>query len=401
MANPVSLARKRPIVSLLLRIVPHYRVPFLERLAARLDRSGIDLQVVYGQERPGTVPHSVRIDAPWAHRVPNVYADIGRIELVWQPGLRRCMQSDLIVVEQATRLLANYVLQLGRGRLGRRRLNRRVAYWGHGKNMQSRKPNGLSERLKQSIVSGVDWWFAYTDLSRQFVASNGFPDERITVVNNAVSGAELRDGLNRLADRTDAQLLAEIGCAGKHVGLFCGSLHRDKRLPFLFAAAEKVRASVSDFELVIIGDGPESPYVREMAARHDWIKYHGAVTGALRAKYFRAADLLLMPGLVGLVIVDSFITGCPIVTTDYPFHSPEIAYLESGSNGVMTADDEDNFAAAVIDLIRDRPRLASLRAACIQSASRYTLAEMVERFASGVESCLALNSMDESVGAHA
>lgn len=375
--------QSRPTVTLLLRIVPHYRVPFLERLAVRLEHAGICLKVVHGQERAGTVPRGQRIDAPWSHHIPNVYAAIGQLECVWQPGIVKCSDSDLVVVEQANRLLANYVLQMKR-----HYAPFRLAFWGHGKNMQSRNPLGFGERVKRSLLTRADWWFAYTDLSKQHVIQNGFPEERVTVVNNAIADDELRFGLNECQSLSRSDLRTLLGCTGEHVALFCGSFHKDKQLPFLMAAAVKVREQVPDFELLLVGDGPEASYVREIASQHPWMHVAGAVTGEARAKYFRAADLIMMPGLVGLVIVDSFVTGCPIFTTEFRFHSPEIAYLRPGINGVITHEDVNTYVQQIVTYLRDDTELAALRAGCISSAENYSLGSMVERFSHGVERCL-------------
>ena len=40
------------------------------------------------------------------------------------------------------------------------------------------------------------------------------------------------------------------------------------------------------------------------------------------------ANLMLIPGLVGLAVVDSFAAQCPVVTTDFRGHSPEFEYIE-------------------------------------------------------------------------
>lgn len=373
----------RPLVTLLLRIVPHYRVEFLTRLAQRLQSANIDLQVLFGQERPGTEPRSVHLDAPWARRVPNVYRQFGTLELVWQPAFREVGGSDLVVVEQANRLLANYLLQLQRHRGGFQ-----LAYWGHGRNMQQRKRGSVTERLKRKLICEVDWWFAYTEMSKQHVVRAGFPSERISVVNNTVDDESLRAGIRRLAGRSQHDLARELGCRTANVGVFCGTLHRDKRIDFLLRAGELIRESVPDFELLIIGDGPERSRV-EAGLRRSWVKYVGPVLGEERARYLRAARVLLMPGLVGLVIVDSFISECPLVTTSYPFHSPEIAYLESGRNGLITANDVATYANTVAWLLRDEIQLTRLRRGCHESAQTYSLNAMVERFAGGIEGCLA------------
>ena len=97
-----------------------------------------------------------------------------------------------------------------------------------------------------------------------------------------------------------------------------------------------------------------------------------------------------MPGLVGLAIVDSFVTGTPIVTTDLPIHSPEIAYLINGVNGLMTSHNVKEYSDLVVSYFRDFNRLQELRTQCRATAERYTLDAMVNRFSDGIIRCLEL-----------
>ena len=63
---------------------------------------------------------------------------------------------------------------------------------------------------------------------------------------------------------------------------------------------------------------------------------------------------------VGLGILDSFALGIPMVTTDCKIHSPEIAYLKSGRNGLMIADSEEAFIEGVERLLKnDEPKTST------------------------------------------
>ena len=161
-------------------------------------------------------------------------------------------------------------------------------------------------------------------------------------------------------------------------------MYPNKQMPFLLRAATRLHGQIKDFKLILIGSGPDEGLVREMAEQNDWMHYLGAIYGAERAEYFALADVMLMPGLVGLAIVDSFIAGLPIITTDIPVHSPEIAYLENGINGIMTTFDINDYVSAVADCLCNTDRLEALKLGCRQSAGRYTLDAMVNNFADGI-----------------
>ncbi|MEW1912865.1 hypothetical protein AB0442_31260 [Kitasatospora sp. NPDC085895] len=96
------------------------------------------------------------------------------------------------------------------------------------------------------------------------------------------------------------------------------------------------------------------------------------------------SDVLLMPGLVGLCAVDSFVLETPVVTTPWPWHAPEFEYLEHGRNALVAPDDVQRYADAVAGLLGSPAGLDAMRSECRKDAARYTVEEMSRRFADGL-----------------
>jgi glycosyltransferase involved in cell wall biosynthesis len=265
-----------------------------------------------------------------------------------------------------------------------------LAFWGHGRNMQAPRKDSWPERFKHWTGLRVDWWFAYTRLSASFVEGSGFPSNRITVLNNSIDTATLRQQFNQAALRSHAELRAHFGLRPGPLAVFIGSLYAEKRIPFLLQAALKLRALIPGFQLAIAGAGPERAAVEHAAsASGNTIHFVGAVHDEEKARLLASADIMLNPGLVGLGILDAFVAGVPIATTDCGLHSPEIAYLEHGQNGLMTANTLDSFVADVAAILNDPTALQRLGEAARSSAARYTLAAMTENFTSGIQTCMA------------
>jgi glycosyltransferase involved in cell wall biosynthesis len=372
----------RSVIAVIQRVLPHYRVSFFQQLRERLAVDNIDLYVFYGREKVNTVPRSVSPDESWFVEIPNVYLSIRDFEVVWQRLPRAVHGADIVVVEQASRLLVNHCLQV----LNMLRKSK-LAFWGHGRNFQSQNPR-LRERIKKKLAVSVDWWFAYTDLSKSEVLSSGYPPERITVVNNAIDTVSLRNSLDLVTDADVKAALSSLKLQGKNVGIYCGGMYPDKRLEFLFAAALRIRELVPNFEMILIGDGPEAWRAQEAAEKHPWIRYLGPVFDSRRAVYLRMSQIMLMPGLVGLAIVDSFVAGVPMATTDVPYHSPEIAYLKNGENGLITKDSCEAYSLEVASYLMNGAALSQLKDGCASWARKITMTAMVENFASGLTSCL-------------
>ncbi len=367
------------------RVVPHYRVAFLDGLHDRLWRSlGVELVIIYGQERAGTVPRSEVYERPWSVRIVNRYLRVGETDLTWQPCLSWMAGADLVVVEQANRLLLNYLL-IARRSVGLGRL----AFWGHGRNLQRAVGGGFRETWKRLTVANVDWWFAYTEHTRQYLRGVGVPSARITVVNNAIDTAELSQAAVSLQDRELYALRTGLGIRSERVGVYCGGIYPGKRLDFLIEAGDRIRSDLGDFELVVVGDGPSASFIVDASVSRSWLHYVGARFGRDRVPYLQLGKLMMMPGPVGLVILDCFALGIPLFTTDLATHGPEIAYLQAGINGVMTANNTRAYADAVVAYFGDPDQQAALAGGCLESARRYTLEGMVDRFADGIMRCLA------------
>jgi glycosyltransferase involved in cell wall biosynthesis len=362
----------------------HYRMGLLNRLRQSCAERGIALHLVHGQ---ATKREEAKQDCgflPWADVVVNRYLSIGHKDVLWQPFPAKHRDADLVVLMQENRLLSNYPWLFLRG------LHKtKTAYWGHGRNFQSTRPTGFLEKWKQFLVGRVDWWFGYTDLTKAILLADGYPAERITVLDNAIDNESFVADLAAISDERLAELRAELGLAeGAQVGLYCGSLYPDKRLDYMVAAADKIQAALPGFHLLIIGDGPSGQYIQSAAETRPWLHWLGVRKGLEKAAYFRLAHVVLNPGLVGLHVLDSFCAGVPMVTTSDARHSPEIAYLKDGENGLVVTGDADTYAAAIIALLQNPAHYAQLQARGLADAQRYTLQHMVEHFAEGIERCL-------------
>ncbi|MBK1678913.1 glycosyltransferase family 4 protein [Rhodocyclus tenuis] len=362
----------------------HYRTKLFEQLRTVCAERGIELHLVHGQASRREAVKKDEGSLPWAHRVHNRFFELGERDLVWQPFPAVLKDADLVVVMQENRILSNYPLLIGRIWS-----TQKIAYWGHGKNFQSDAPAGLREKWKDFLLSRVDWWFAYTEMTVDILRRAGYPQRQITCLDNAIDSSGFKADL---AAWTAGELAAErarLGIAADSpVGLFCGSLYPDKRLDLLIAAADLIRREVPDFALLLIGDGPSMPQMREAAATRPWLHLLGVKKGREKALYFGMGDVMLNPGLVGLHIVDAFCSGLVMMTTTTARHSPEVAYLRNGINGMAAGDTAEAYSRAVLDIITDPERLAGMKRAAVADSDRYTLENMVRRFADGIEAAL-------------
>lgn len=376
----------RPVrVVIINKVLTHYRLCFFELLKGRLERMGINLVLIYGQPGVSDRKKGDCADLPWAVKVRNAIVRVGRREIYWQPCLSHLKGADLIIVEQANKLLLNYLI-LALRQLGLARL----AFWGHGKDFQADGRYPISAFVKRRLATKVDWWFAYNRQSARVIRALGYPSERITDVQNAIDTARLVAAREGMALERLRAVRQELGIRGGNICLYAGGMYAEKRLGFLVEACRRIRSELPDFEMIFLGAGPDAPVVEEAARECAWIHYVGPRFGDDKVPYFMASKLLLMPGLVGLVVLDAFALETPLVTTAVRNHSPEIDYLRDGVNGLIVDDPDDpaRYAAAVTRLLTDEAAREELVEGCRASRERYTVEQMAERFASGIGAAL-------------
>lgn len=361
--------------------LPHYRVRFHQLVRDALAERGVDYRLIYSSARGDAAKKGDSADIDWAEKVSAYRLSLFGHEAFWQSVFQTCKDDDLVIIGQENKLLVNYFLQI-RYLLG----GAKVAFWGHGKDFQSRAPRGFRARWKRFWLSKVHWWFSYTRETGDSVAGAGFPRDRITVFNNAIdSGGITRD----IADLPDTEIdivRGDLGIQSDNIGIYIGGMYRGKRLEFLIEAARLIRVEIPDFHLLLIGDGGEAPLVERAAKRCDFIHFLGPKFGREKALLAMMSKVLLMPGVVGLVVLDSFAYGLPMVTTALPYHGPEFTYLKNGFNGIVVREPQDVvcYARAVIELLQDEELRQRLRTGALESSADYSIEAMAERFVAGV-----------------
>jgi glycosyltransferase involved in cell wall biosynthesis len=345
-------------VAIVQELLAQYRVPFYEQLRDLLRSDGVELELIHGSARGARARRGDEANIPWATQVENRHVG----PFVWQPVRRHLAGTDLVIVEQANRQLINYLLLSPLSPVGR------VALWGHGGNLQG-SSTSIRERWKKLVLRRAHWFFAYTDGSAQRARSAGFPEERVTVVNNASPALPADHDSVRIPGRC----------------VFLGSLTPEKRLDVLVSAGDELSRTVQGFELIVIGDGEERARLEQLAEARPWLRVMGHRSGVEKAQLVRSAQLLLNPGLIGLVAVDSFHAETPLVAVTAATHSPEFEYLTPENSLVLPSTCRGaDLAEATVSLLSDQARLLALRQGCHTSALHFTIEAMAHNFHRGI-----------------
>ena len=379
-----ATAPPRQQVVIVQRRMTNYRIPLFDLMRPRLAVDGIDLRVVYGDPTLDEAEKNDGALLSWGEYARCVYWFGGR--LCWQNVRQQVKNAKLVIVTQENKLLFNFVLGMTPGK--------HMAFWGHGRNFQAAQRNTWRERVKRWWMIRVDWWFAYTDVSaRVIIDEAGFPAQNVTVLNNSIDTSALARDLLAVDPEQLQTARERFRIGAGPIGIMIASLHRDKQIDYLLDAAELVREKIPGFELVLVGDGQERESVRRRVARAGgWIHWVGARDGLDKAVLLKMSQVMLNPGMVGLGILDSFVAGVPMVTSSIGRHSPEIAYLKPGYNGLASRAEVADFAACVVAVLSDPALHEALRAGCLASAADVSIEKMVENFCDGIRGCLKIGA---------
>jgi glycosyltransferase involved in cell wall biosynthesis len=360
----------------------HYRLPFFQRLHEELRTRQIALRIAYSEpcRENGDHSHVAGLPKEYGLKVRAYRGPGGK--LTFQPLAGEALRSDLVIISQENRFVLNHLLILA-SQLGLQR----VAYCGHGRCLHG---NPFSEWYKRQTLSCVNWWFSYTKVTTEYLMANGVPAEKITTIFNAVDTKDLRRELNAISEGDLAELRQRLGLShSSRIAVFCGTLYEEKGVSFLIEAAKRIRAQMPEFHLILIGGSHSNNGAgMDLASNSEWLHYAGPCFGRDKARFLKLAHVFLLPGAVGLAILDAFAASLPLITTQNLYHGPEIEYLEHGKNGLITAPSVPEYAAAVGNLLQDSARMVSVRRAAAESGEKYTIERMVENFSEGIDRCL-------------
>jgi glycosyltransferase involved in cell wall biosynthesis len=177
-------------------------------------------------------------------------------------------------------------------------------------------------------------------------------------------------------------LSASLGIDGRvPVLLNVARLHRNKRHEDLLQAFTTVLARHAGAVLLVAGDGDRrvdlETRVRELGIG-DSVRLLGS-RDDVRDLYHLADVNVLSSSKEGFsnVVLEAMAAGVPQVLTDVGGNAEAIG--ESGCGLLVAARDPEALAAAILEVIGDPSRARTMRAAALERARRFSVAEQVRR----------------------
>ncbi|MEM6561171.1 MAG: glycosyltransferase [Planctomycetota bacterium] len=341
----------------------HYRVPVYRELAAR---PGVELTVWHAQ---GVGDQNVPADGFHAELRP-----MKRGRLLGQPWYWHRAQLDAATADFDAVILnwdVHYVSLIPALRKAKRR-GVGTVLWGHG---ASKHDAGLAGKPKRWLAQLADALLLYTPATAEAYRARRFQNVFAapnTIDTSAIDAVRMEDG---------AAFKREHGLTGT-VALHVSRLVDARRVDLLLEAARG-----RDVSVVIVGDGPALPGLREKA--DDRVTFVGPLFDVAElAQWYAAADVFVMPAHGGLGVLSALAFGVPVLAGNDPLqHGPEVAAIVDGVNGRLFAHGNADDLAAKLQTVPDE----TLAAGALQTMrEQFSISRMVDGMLEAAECAAAL-----------
>ena len=169
--------------------------------------------------------------------------------------------------------------------------------------------------------------------------------------------------------------------------LFLGVLIDYKSPDLLIKSLPLILKQTPDAKLVFVGDGPMRNELELRAKNHglsDKVKFAGNTVGELKAQYYKAADVFVLPSALNtevfpLVFLEAAAAGLPIVCSDVKTFS---CFVENEYNGIMSIKGDINSLSEAIVRILSQPEIRQIMSDNtknkVRSYSWYKIAQQTE-----------------------
>jgi glycosyltransferase involved in cell wall biosynthesis len=341
-------------LAILQRVCTSYRLELFQRLAAR---PGLRVRLFIGSDLPGS---KVRSTADFGDldvvKLPTTWLGAGRRVVPRHRGLAKALRDfdpDVILCEGESHFLA--LLTAARVRSGR--AGRALVYWGLG-GLPGQDGYRLANLLKRPLQTLADAFVVYSSLGRDVMEQNGHLAERIVVAVNVSDTDRHRAAADALGD-TRAEARAALGLPDRFTVISVGAMDANKRIDVLIdAVADLDPARIG---VLIVGGGGLLESLQSNVSERglENVLLVGAVPPTSLARYYRAADVLALPGRGGMVISEAMAHRLPVIV--YQADGTETDLVRDGETGVrLGSGSAEDFRHAIEGLAEDPERAAKM-----------------------------------------
>jgi glycosyltransferase involved in cell wall biosynthesis len=220
-----------------------------------------------------------------------------------------------------------------------------------------------SRELERTVLRSADHVIAVSSVLKRWLVKAGVPDERVTVLANAVDPRRFEP---RRVERESVR--SRLGLADQPVVGFLGTLKPWHDVDTLVRTIALLGHRTGRPHLLVVGDGPERERLEELArsqGTEEAITFTGQVPYADVPAYVGAFDVAVLPYgrapsvyFSPLKLFEYLAAARPVVATDVGDIGHCVRHGETGL--VYAPGDPEALAAEISSLLADRARASSL-----------------------------------------
>lgn len=230
----------------------------------------------------------------------------------------------------------------------------------HGTTREGSLRYRLGRAMETHVFRKADAVTCICEGLRREIAQRGIPDDRVTVIPNAVDIQAFGASAPK-----DGQLAARLGLDDNPVIGFLGSFYAYEGLSLAIDALPRIRARVPGTKLLLVGGGPQEENLRSQthaAGLADHVVFTGRVPHDDIQRYYDLVDILVYPRVskritelvTPLKPLEAMAQRRLVVASDVGGHRELIRDGETGR--LFRAGDADALADAVGSLFEQRDR---------------------------------------------
>ncbi len=294
-----------------------------------------------------------------------------RIPIHWQPGLfKRLFNKDYdAVIMMGSINYISYVLSIPLLKF----FKIPFVFWTHG---FLGKDNALIETLRHIFYIQADACLLYGNRANAIMDQSGFyKHTKKYLIYNSLDYSKVVVPLGLEKEKLNKELFefSELP-----VVVAVGRVNREKKLDLLVKAlVHSINKNNIEFNLLIIGEGPELAALKELAQKEKidrYIHFAGAIYGEEVFRYLSIAKLSVIPGNVGLSAIHAMALGIPVIShNNFDIQMPEFEAIIEGVTGSFYENGSiESLISQIYYWINNKEALDMAKEECLSViASRY------------------------------
>lgn len=333
-------------VIILQRVIPHYRVAVFRNITTNKE---FDISLVIGQDTPKSkAKNAADLTGIKYQQLSTSFIDVKGRRLAHHHGLLQTLkneQPDVIICEAESHLLGYLTAIFYKFVFSR---NTKLILW-----CFFALPGVLKEKsyfhscFKMIARKCFDGFLSYGTFGRQFLESQGYDRDRISVaVNVCDTAAFLKLDHELYLSKNDAK--SKLGVDKKFVVTYVGTLDEVKKPDLILKISQRLCSD--SFQFFIVGSGNMNVELTNLAA--DLELKNVTFTGRLGVElpiYYRASDLIIVPGRGGIVISEAMCFGVPVLVHQADGVEHDLVISEA-SGKILKFGTADDFAMQIKSL---------------------------------------------------